>query len=211
MGAPSYSAFSSLWRFSPPLKTVRRTLSQRRSPPRGSPGRRRRERRKAGRTSQRNQEKEGKERRKAGRTRRTSQQRNRKQEGQEEQEEQEEQVSNEIKKRKERKEEDQQEQIWQNSYWSLSGRRYHCHEKNGRSRRQFQGAEYQDYQAYLHRWQQGRKEGRVRPHRPQAGRPRRRQQVRPGLLRLHHLRRRQAADQPDLHPVRLRDGGRGLL
>merc|ERR1712073_249706 len=83
MGAPSYSAFSSLWRFSPLLKTVRRTLSQRRSPPRGSPGRRKRERRKAGRTSQRNQEKEGKERRKAGRTRRTSQQRNRKQEGKE--------------------------------------------------------------------------------------------------------------------------------
>merc|ERR1712218_498657 len=84
--ALSYSAFSSLWRFSPLLRTVRRTLSQRRSPPLGSPGRRRRrrERRKAGRTSQqRNQEGEGKERRKAGKTGRTSQQRNQKKEGKE--------------------------------------------------------------------------------------------------------------------------------
>merc|ERR1712203_951736 len=84
--ASSYSAFSSLWRFSPLLRTVRRTLSLRRSPPLASPGRRwrRRERRKAGRTSQqRNQEREGKERRKAGKTGRTNQQRNQKKEGKE--------------------------------------------------------------------------------------------------------------------------------
>merc|ERR1712045_1045231 len=86
--ASSYSAFLSLWRFLPLLRTVRRTLSQRRSPPRGSPGRRRRrrERGKAGRTSQqRNQEGlwEGKERRKAGKTGRTNQQRNQRKEGKE--------------------------------------------------------------------------------------------------------------------------------
>merc|ERR1711936_1540472 len=54
-----------------------RTLSLRRSPPLGSPGRRRR-------SQERNQEGEGKERRKAGKTGRTSQQRNQKKEGKEE-------------------------------------------------------------------------------------------------------------------------------